>query len=170
MELKHAVSNVLNQLSGLIKDIGEENFAKPVPALNNSTLGQHIRHTLEFFICLMDGYATGSVDYDKRRHDKNIEEDPKIAISVIEKIIYFLDRNPNDKAFKLAACYSTENDISEEVTTTYYRELVYNIEHAIHHMAILKIGVKELCPEVTLPEGFGVAVSTIKYQKQQTAN
>jgi len=168
MELSAACKNVLGQLSRVTNEIKESDFIKPVPSLNQSTLGQQVRHTLEFFICLIDGYNTGFVNYDKRKHDKTLESDKSLALSVIQKVVLFLDKNPVDKEIMLEACYDTDSDISQSVKSTYYRELAYNIEHAIHHMAIIKIGIQELCQYVQIPEGFGVAVSTIKYNKSQT--
>ena len=167
MELSAACKNVLGQLFRVTSEIKESDFIKPVPSLSQSTIGQHVRHTLEFFICLIDGYNTGFVSYDKRKHDKDLESDKSLALSVIQKIMLFLDKNPVDKEFMLEASYDTNSDISQSVKSTYYRELAYNIEHAIHHMAIIKIGIQEICQEVLIPEGFGVAVSTIKYNKTQ---
>jgi hypothetical protein len=55
------------------------------------------------------------------------------------------------------------------VNSTYFRELVYNIEHAIHHFAIMAIAVKSNFQEVTLAENFGTAYSTIQFQEKQCA-
>jgi hypothetical protein len=49
--------------------------------------------------------------------------------------------------------------------TNYFRELTYNIEHAVHHMAIIKIGIREVANYVTLPADFGIAASTIRYKE-----
>jgi hypothetical protein len=35
-------------------------------------------------------------------------------------------------------------------------------------MALIKVGLKEICSAVKIPSDFGVAVSTVKYQKIQT--
>ncbi len=168
MELSAACKNVLGQLFRVTSEVNESDFIKPIPSLSQTTLGQHVRHTLEFFICLIDGYNSGLVNYDKRKHDKALESDKSLALSVIQKVMLFLDKNPVDKEFILEACYGTDSDISQSVKSTYYRELAYNIEHAIHHMAIIKIGIKDICQDVQIPDGFGVAVSTIKYNKSQT--
>jgi len=168
MELKNAVKNVMDQLSEVIDKMTESDFIKPVPILSNSTLGQHIRHTLEFFTCLIDGYESGYVNYDKRKHDTNIEQSKFLASSVINRILSFVDSDPKDKSFILETSYDLNGELSEKVNSTFFRELTYNIEHVVHHMAIIKIGIKAVCPEITIPEGFGVAVSTIKYQRERS--
>jgi hypothetical protein len=50
------------------------------------------------------------------------------------------------------------------VKSSYHREIVYNLEHAIHHMAIIKIGISQ-STNVTLPDDFGVAPATIRHRK-----
>ncbi|MDX1476670.1 MAG: hypothetical protein R3301_03155 [Saprospiraceae bacterium] len=45
------------------------------------------------------------------------------------------------------------------------RELIYNIEHTIHHLAIIKIGLAIIAPDIPLPAHFGVAPSTVKYKQ-----
>ena len=51
-----------------------------------------------------------------------------------------------------------------EIDTNFYREALYNIEHTIHHMALIRVGIKEVS-SITLPEYFGVAPSTIQHKK-----
>jgi hypothetical protein len=45
------------------------------------------------------------------------------------------------------------------------RELMYNIEHTIHHLAIIKIGLNAVAPQIALSEHFGVAPSTIRHKQ-----
>ena len=53
MNLTEACSNILSQLTELVDQIRESDFVKPAETLSHSTIGQHLRHTLEFFIrCL----------------------------------------------------------------------------------------------------------------------
>jgi hypothetical protein len=44
------------------------------------------------------------------------------------------------------------------------RELLYNLEHAIHHMALIQVAVRQAFPALTLPAHFGVAYSTVQHQ------
>ena len=153
----------------MVGQLAEEDFVKPVETLGNSTIAQHLRHTLEFFICLERGFEAGVVNYDKRAHDKLIETDKLIALSVLNKINEFIHAHRTDKALKLEAAYDLDKEEFVTIETNYLRELVYNIEHAVHHMAIMKIGIREAAPYVTLAHDFGIAASTIRYQEAVVA-
>ena len=52
--LHTSAKELLTQLSSIIHHCKPEDFAKPLSELSGSTFGQHVRHTLEFFICLFD--------------------------------------------------------------------------------------------------------------------
>jgi hypothetical protein len=80
-QLYTAGLTVLTQLADAVGQITEADFRKPSPALSNATIGQHLRHTLEFFVCLEQGYESGIVNYDKRQHDKAIENDKFVALA-----------------------------------------------------------------------------------------
>ncbi|HTE34561.1 MAG TPA: hypothetical protein VK666_29485, partial [Chryseolinea sp.] len=143
MDLTQACSNILNQLTDLVRQIREHDFVRPAETLSNSTIGQHLRHTLEFFICFEKGYDVGLINYDKRAHDKLIESDKFLALSAIDSVRSFV-ANLSEKKLTLEVGYDLERDDFLTIETTSTRELVYNIEHAVHHMAIMKIGVREI--------------------------
>jgi uncharacterized damage-inducible protein DinB len=164
MNLNLACSHILRQLADLIHQIRPDDFARPVESLSNSTIGQHLRHTLEFFLCFQKGYEHGTVNYDKRAHDKLIESDKFIALSAISQIHDFVDQL-QDKKLALEVGYDLVKEDFETIQTTATRELVYNIEHAVHHMAIIKIGVREVANYITLPHDFGIAASTVRYHE-----
>ncbi len=166
MKLIVACCSILKHLQGLVEQITPQDFARPIPTLGNSTIGQHLRHTLEFFMCLEAGYPHGTINYDKRAHDKLIESDKFIAMSALMKIVAFVETHPADIALTLEVGYDLKQDDFTEVQTNFRRELVYNIEHAVHHMAIIKIGIREIAPYITLPDDFGIAASTIRYQEK----
>ncbi len=126
--------------------------------LGNATIGQHVRHILELIQCLMTGYATGTVDYDARKRDANLETDTTFACHTIEGLCQAIVRE--DKPLLLA---SQSNEAP--VKTCYFRELVYNCEHAIHHMAMIRVALRELGLDL-VDETFGVAAATIQYKQQ----
>lgn len=164
MNLTQACSNILTQLTDLVSQLHEHDFVKPAETLSNSTIGQHLRHTLEFFICLEKGYESGTINYDKRAHDKSIESDKFLALLAIGRVKNFICLL-SEKPLRLEVGYDLEKDDFLTIETTATRELVYNIEHAVHHMAIMKIGVREIASYIKLAPDFGIAASTIRYKE-----
>lgn len=165
MSLNLSARELLNQLKDIISQLKPGHFSEPVAVLSHSTIGQHIRHTLEFFLCLMDARTNGSINYDRRKHDKYIETDPKLALSVADSISNFLEKEKEDFNLIHQANYELENQPAISMNSSFYRELSYNIEHAIHHMALIKVGLVQQFDYVKLPQHFGVASSTVRYRQ-----
>jgi hypothetical protein len=164
MEILSASFEILDQLASIPEQIQDRDFNRPSSLLSGSTIGQHLRHTIEFFLCLEKGFQVGVINYDKRDHDKRIENDRSLAISSINRIRHFIATHPHDRDLKLEVGYEQQQEKWCQVQTNYHRELAYNIEHAVHHMAIIKIGVREVAPYIMLPGHFGVAVSTVRFR------
>jgi hypothetical protein len=154
---------VLGQLTEVINQLTHSDYKKPLHNLSGSSIGQHVRHIIEFYQCMMNGYEKALINYDQRVRDKMIEESREFAVQCIHKIIVDLEKVDLTKNLTLEVMY----DQSFFLNTTFERELVYNIEHAIHHMAMVKIGLKETNTALVLPVEFGVATSTIKHQQEQ---
>jgi uncharacterized damage-inducible protein DinB len=167
MTLQDSSENILHQLTGLIDQLSDEDYARPLPALSGSSIGGHVRHIVEFYSCLLKGIETGIVNYDKRPRSKVIENDTAFTVQVLSDMIMRINHKKNDQELQLVMDLSVTNSISN-INTTFYRELAYNIEHAIHHMAIIKIATQIAYPSISIDRDFGVAYSTLNYQKQKT--
>lgn len=167
MSLNASARELLGQLHEIITQLGIEDFKRPVVVLSNSTIGQHVRHTLEFFLCLMDARAAGRINYDHRKHDQLIETDLKIAKNVIESIDHFLQKEVDDFPVLHEANYAFQERREVQMPSSFYRELAYNIEHTIHHMALIKVGLNADFEHVKIPKHFGVASSTVRYRQTQ---
>ena len=167
MSLHQSAINLLNQVNSVVDQLTDQQYKQAIPVLSHSSIGQHVRHSLEFFICLMDGRNVQKLNYDNRKHDAFIEQETALAGSVIASIIAFLKKNDKDSPLMMEANYAIDENETVQIPSTFYRELAYNIEHTIHHMALIKIGIKNAFPEVKLPEHFGVASSTVRYQMQK---
>ena len=164
-----SAQELLDQLNLIIDQCENEDFYKSLDELSGSTLGQHIRHILEFFICLFDAKNDGIINYDNRKHDKLIEKEKKLAQSVLQSVQTFLDRSTEDFDIMFEANYTKKEGCNQSMKSSFYRELSYNIEHTIHHMALIKIAIKQSLNYITLPEHFGIANSTIRYQAAQNS-
>ena len=56
-------------------------------------------------------------------------------------------------------------DVISRINTNYFREIIYNLEHCIHHQALIRVAIEE-CTDLQLPESFGVAPSTLLYRER----
>lgn len=162
MQLQQAINNVFVQLSDTLEQLSTEQYRQPSKILFNATIGQHTRHIIELFMELDKGYESGIVNYEKRKRDYLIETDKSFAASLLHKIYSGL--NKPDKELILESNYDEHSDEVIAIKSNYYREVIYNLEHTVHHMALIRVGVTEVS-SIELPEGFGVASSTIKYRK-----
>ena len=163
MQLQQAVSNVFVQLSATLDRLTQDQYVQPCQSLLNATIGQHVRHIIELFQCLENGYDDGLVNYEKRKRDAIIESDKEFANNLLHEVHRGLER-PN-KVLNLEACYEEDSRNPIIIATNFYREIAYNLEHTIHHMALIRVGINEVA-EINLPAEFGVASSTIKYRKE----
>lgn len=135
-------------------------YADTCKALSDATIGQHTRHVIELYQCLLAGYEGGLVNYDDRKRNKLYENDKDLAIAVIKEIQDDLERA--DKPL-VVVCGSHEHAVS--INSNYYREVLYNLEHCIHHQALIRVALIS-SEDVLVSEEFGVAPSTMQYRKQ----
>ena len=163
MLLTNSIQNTFVQLTASLNALTDAEYAQPCEALFQASIGHHVRHIIELFLCLDKGYETGVVNYEKRKRDYKIETDKNFAIRLMQEINIRLER-PNIDLVMRAEDYG-DGTVMIEIPTNYYREIVYNLEHTIHHMALIRVGINEIS-NVVLPQEFGVAYSTIKYRQE----
>lgn len=162
MQLQEAIRNVFVQLNNALEQLSEPEYVQPSKVLFQATIGQHVRHIIELFICLNEGYTSGVVNYENRKRNYLIESDKQLAAELLKNIYAGLLKE--DKALLLEAGYDDHSDDTIQVQSNYYRELVYNLEHTVHHMALIRVGIADVS-QINIPEGFGVASSTLKYRQ-----
>lgn len=156
------VSFVIDDLIGAISKTNDETFSTPLSVLSGATIGEHVRHSIEMYICLQNGYNFGSVNYEMRARNKSLQTSVSKAICELEliKSTLFLE----DKPLLLLAAYDYNTDKQSAYSSTYFRELAYCLEHLIHHMALIRIGFMAL-DYIVLPETFGMAPSTHRVKR-----
>jgi uncharacterized damage-inducible protein DinB len=163
MELQKAVCQVFLQLSDSLNLLDPDQYRCPCKNLSGNSIGQHVRHIIEMFQCLDNGYQSGEVDYEKRKRDRQIETDKTFAMGLLEEIT--LQISKENKSLYLLTYYDEFQAEPEKISTNYFREIAYNLEHTIHHMALIRVGLREL-GDVPVDDSYGVASSTLKYRKQ----
>jgi hypothetical protein len=100
------------------------------------------------------------VNYDKRNRDYRIQTDTQFALQCITDI-----KNQLEKENKTVVLQQIVDGEELRIESNYFRELLYNLEHCIHHQALIKVAVLQL-EHLQIDDNFGVARSTIEYRKQ----
>lgn len=162
MQIERVLRSTLSPLQQVLSGLSQDEYARPLQILNNSSIGQHTRHIIEFFQVLINDYEKGLINYDKRKRNQLLETSPHMAnheLAVILDTISMVD-----KEIVLAGVYSNEIPFELAVKSTYNREILYNLEHAVHHMAMIKIGIQQ-STKLKVSPNFGVASATVQHRK-----
>lgn len=129
-----------------------------------ASIGQHVRHTIEFYQCLRA--ASSIVNYDLRQRDAKMETDVDHATDKLNEVQHWLHTLEQDRELLLETSSLGAMSESVKVKSTFARELYHVLDHAVHHMAIIRLLIKEIAPDFLLEERFGVAYSTLSYRGQ----
>lgn len=155
-----SINTSLNELVDLLVQLSDYEYAKPCISLSNSTIGEHTRHIVEMFQCLENNYDSGIVNYDKRSRNQLIQTNTDFAISQIRLVQKSLEKE--NKKLELQQIIDSEE---LRIESNYFRELLYNLEHCIHHQALIKVAILQI-DTIEVDVNFGVARSTIEYRNQ----
>lgn len=153
---------ILTEQKELLRKISTEFYTHNIPSLDGSTIGGHTRHIIEFLEILLNSYHTDQINYDERQRNLELEENPEKAMEVISEILSNIDLPNKNLILK-----QTVGAVSLEIPTNFFRELLYNIEHCIHHQALIKVAFNEIKMSHLLNKNFGIAPSTIQYRASQ---
>lgn len=150
----------LKALGELITQLNDQQYTHKIAHLGKASIGGHTRHIIELLHCAISGYDSGKVDYINRKRNLALEIDRVLALQTIQAIGSKIKKG--DKRLSLAVD-EVAGSISSDVITTYYREVVYNTEHTIHHLALIKVALLEMDLDL-VDENFGMAYSTLKFK------
>jgi uncharacterized damage-inducible protein DinB len=166
---KNCIQN-LNEIRALLEKISHQAYNRKSGLLSEATIGQHVRHILEFYICLINAAKTKIVNYDNRQRDLSIENSKEKAIEIINKIIDELIQLNTPSVVILQGRFNPDSEDLTSMKTSYARELAYCLEHSIHHQALIKIALKEQNIMELTGSDFGVAPATIRYKQLSLQN
>lgn len=146
----------------LCQSLTPEQYTFECKMQNGVSIAEHLRHSYEFYHCLLLGLSAKEINYENRLRDRTIESNLDYAIIRMIELKAQLESPHEDVRIKLFS-KEAQNNL---VNTSFERELVYCLDHAIHHQALIKIGLKEQELSHLVSQDFGVAYSTLRYRKQ----
>ena len=151
----------------LIEALDDASFTTRIPKAFNASIGAHYRHCLDHFGSLLEGIDDGFIDYDARKRDPILETDRSAAAEMtqlLQQRAEKLDQACFKKSVRIRCKISYESQEVPTLDSRVDREIMFCISHAIHHYALISMMCRLL--EIPLPEGFGIAPSTIKHQRE----
>ena len=154
---------ILNVLDQTLRAVDDEQYTTEGPS--GATIGGHVRHTLDHYRKLADGYqGLTVVDYDRRDRGGTVETDPASAIEEARALVnVFASLDETHLAFPVRVrAMVTGDGIEAEMDSTVVRELWFASHHAIHHAALMKPIFEAI--GVDLPDAFGRAPSTVNFE------
>ena len=168
MNTKQGLTHITGQITQILGQLSTKQMQMPLDVFNGSSVGKHFRHIYDYYACILKGMQKGCVDYADRSRDEMIESNPVDAIDAFNQVL----RNllGVEETWEIGIITDFSGDPSEErqtVDSTLGRELLYAHDHALHHLAIIKIGIQSAFPDLILNEEVGVAPSTLKYLKSR---
>lgn len=166
-QLIQNIQHTLAELNDVICQLDETQFSNGLPIFSGSSIGMHARHVVEFYQCLLEQSSNNQqVNYDNRSRDLLLQTNLDYFTQAVDNVISTLD-TMGETQLKHPLSIAT-NETDNAMKSSVERELHYNLEHTIHHAALIKIGILSQKSDALMPASFGVAPSTIRYQKQKT--
>lgn len=160
--LHKAVAESLEQVEELISLMADLYGVRPKQA--QASVGRHIRHVIDHFWALQEGVATGVVDYNLRHRDSDLEKNGDLAQDIVRKLQSWVaslgNKNPS---LTVISEISISESQSVELSSNLNRELLYVLNHTLHHVAYASLLARSLA--VAVPDYLGVAPATATYQR-----
>ena len=158
--LTRATLEVIQQLGDLIAAVGEHYPRQPEPGA--SSIGRHVRHILDHFTALRCAIRSGRVNYNLRDRDNAVESDPAAARVEIEQIRAWLTGGDlEDRPLEVESEISISKYQNICLPGSLHREIIYVINHTIHHIAYAKTIARQM--QLPLDAQLGVAPATATY-------
>ncbi len=169
MNCKKGTTTIIQQVICLLDNIEDHKYCKPLAIFEGAFLGKHFRHIFDFYTCLLNGIHTGLVNYSNRARNAEIEMNTNTASEAFEEIIKQIENVNENMRIKVKADFGeTDHEDRVLVLSSVGRELMYAYDHAVHHLAMIKIALKSNFPEIHCEESLGLAPATLRYEQEKT--
>lgn len=133
----------------------------------DSSVGKHLRHILDHYLCFQRDVQKGTINYDRRQRDGQLETDRNHAYTVMEHVSAFLETlkqsHSAEHPLNVVMCYDLASPQSKVTLSSLGRELQFLQGHSVHHYALMAAMLRFLGKSVD--PHFGMAPSTIVHEE-----
>lgn len=164
MNCKEGNQQIITQMIALLEKLDNQIYTLPLDVFKGSSIGQHFRHILDFYNCLINGVQFGTVDYASRKRNPSAETDVEFTKMAFNQVSEMIHQFAEEEGIRVRGDFSTHITERPELLSSIGRELMFAYDHAVHHLAMIKIGIEMAMPQFPLDNNLGVAPSTIKHR------
>ena len=157
-----ALASCLTDLATLLDATSDLDYVTRPDGGTSGSVGAHVRHCLDHVRAVLDAAEGGLLSYDGRERDQALEQRRTLGILALHQQSARLEAlvgRPADQPIHLAAQVDYRGG-SVEVTSSLGRELVFVLQHTIHHQAIVALLLA--ARGIAIPPRFGYAPSTVR--------
>jgi uncharacterized damage-inducible protein DinB len=163
--MNKACKNNLLSTCDVLNKLTNKDYIQPIKALSGATIGQHVSHIIEYYQCYIDGMRENCIDYDSREYCSKLETDRLYSIKKINTLCLEMKAKvTTQKGIIVRYNTSKEKHHSSELVSNSLRELLFCLEHSIHHQAMIKIALSEVNKLNIIKDDFGLSLSTVRYK------
>jgi len=166
--LLKSLKQSIDQIISIVEQLQNLNEVKQQYLYCELNIGKHIRHITDNFLALIHGINTGVIDYNRRNRGTKIETSIDAALTDLQQLISWLKNYESStkgeeihKAIKIFSEIDCLHTINQEFNSTIARELLYMINHTIHHAA--HIGLIAKNQGIEIPLNTGIAPCTMTF-------
>lgn len=156
-------ASLLMQGLALLSTLSNEGFAALSPL--GASVGGHFRHVLDFYSCFLRGLPLGSIDYDLRDRDSDVESNRDSCKAAVEEVLREL-KGISIEADSVVRVKAEASVPALFANSTVAREMQFLSAHTIHHFALISYVLTER--GFSVPPGFGVAPSTLAHMRTES--
>ena len=153
------VSDILDEVENLPTDKAERFYC-------GTNAGKHVRHILDHFLAFLSITDDGILNYNIRNRESALETDWNVAQTQLNDIINsFKSENIEERKLRVISEIDVSDTLNQEFKSNSFREILYLINHTLHHTAYISLLAKNC--DIALPEHIGIAPSTASHLRQE---
>ena len=164
MSIQKTIAHSFDEMKSILLQFDDELYQKELKIISDASVGQHFRHIIEFYTCFTEAQQTNLVCYDERNRTYLWETSIIETLAILNELKSEINSIDMNKIIQLRQNYFGESHL---IKSTHQRELMYCFDHSVHHFALIKIAIETHFPTIKVPQNFGIASSTIAFQKQE---
>ncbi|PCI71541.1 MAG: hypothetical protein COB38_05485 [Gammaproteobacteria bacterium] len=164
---------IIEQAIIFLQSVDGKDYSQVITPKFESSAGSHIRHIIDHYESIRNGFISGEVDYNIRSRGASVEKNPQLAIqklTFLSNWISELTATDINRKITLTTEVSIIRKEIVSIESNIARELIFAGSHAIHHYAIISQIIKNQIKsdKSYTPYNFGIAPATATFLRNTT--